>query len=95
VVYFLKGALPWDSFEEDGDSEYREMNTKEKKASISVKNLCEGLPEEFEKYFNYIKTLEFEEEPDYVWIKRLFKDLFESKGFLNNNIMDWAEKHKY
>jgi hypothetical protein len=44
LVYFLKGALPWDISEEEGGSEYRELNTKEKKASISVKNLCEGLP---------------------------------------------------
>jgi casein kinase I family protein HRR25 len=44
LVYFLKGTLPWDSIEEDGISEYRELIIKEKKASISVKNLCEGLP---------------------------------------------------
>jgi casein kinase 1 len=42
-----------------------------------------------------VKTLEFEEEPDYVWIKRLFKDLFSQSGFVDNNIMDWAERHKY
>ena len=32
---------------------------------------------QFKTYFDYVKALEYEEEPDYVWIKRLFKDLFD------------------
>lgn len=40
-------------------------------------------------------TLEYEEEPDYNWVRRLFKDLFDRQGFVNNRVMDWAEKHKY
>ena len=57
--------------------------------------LCEGLPKEFDRYFEYCQSLEFEEEPDYVWIKRLFSDLFDASGFENNRVLDWAEKHKY
>lgn len=57
--------------------------------------LCEGLEPEFIKYFGYVESLEFEEEPDYVWVKRLFKDLFDRMGYDNNRVLDWAQKHKY
>lgn len=68
---------------------------KEKKESIPVEILCEDFPAEFPKYFKYIQSLEFEEEPDYTWIKRLFKDLFERSGYQNNRVFDWAQKHQY
>ena len=42
-----------------------------------------------------MRTLEYEEEPDYIWLRQLFKDLFEDKGFVNNRVMDWAERHKH
>ncbi len=32
--------------------------------------------EEFNTYLKYCRSLKFEERPDYVWIRRLFKDLF-------------------
>jgi casein kinase 1 len=67
---------------------------KEAKVSIPVEILCEGLPGEFRRYFEYVRSLEFEEEPDYVWVKRLFRDLFEREGFSDNRVMDWAEKHQ-
>ena len=42
-----------------------------------------------------MQSLEYEEEPDYRWLRRLLKDLFDGQGFHNNRVMDWAEKHKY
>lgn len=63
--------------------------------SIPINILCEDLPKEFQDYFNYVRSLEFEEEPDYTWMRRLFKDLFDKSGYQNNLVMDWAEKHKY
>jgi len=37
--------------------------------------LCKGFPQEFVKYFNYVKNLKFEEKPDYNYLKRMFQDL--------------------
>lgn len=93
LVYFLKGKLPWDDIQGEPDS--IELAIKEKKESVPVSLLCESLPEEFGKYFEYVRTLEFEEEPDYAWMRRVLKDLFESSGYTNNRVLDWAEKHKY
>lgn len=48
------------------------------------------LIDEFGIYFNYCKSLKFEERPDYVWIRRLFKDLFNKMDYKWDNIFDWA-----
>jgi casein kinase I homolog HRR25 len=32
--------------------------------------------EQFIDYMSYVKNLKFEEKPDYMYIRRMFKDLF-------------------
>lgn len=46
------------------------------------------------KYFDYIKSLKFEEIPDYIWIKRLFKDLFYKEDYVWDGVFDWALETK-
>jgi hypothetical protein len=41
----------------------------------STESLCKGYPEEFSSYVNYCKNLKFDEKPDYIYLKRLFKDV--------------------
>ncbi len=41
------------------------------KISITVENLCEGLPKQFIDYFNYVKKLEFTSTPDYDYLNNL------------------------
>ena len=35
--------------------------------------------------------MKFEENPDYSFLKKLFRDLFDRLGFENDNIFDWCE----
>ncbi len=53
----------------------------EKKMSVPVEVLCKGLPIEFSTYMNYCITLKFDEKPDYNYLRRMFRDLFERVGF--------------
>jgi len=38
--------------------------------------LCKGFPDEFSIYLNYCRSLRFEDRPDYLYVKRLFRDLY-------------------
>lgn len=40
---------------------------------------------------NYCRSMKFEENPDYSFLKKLFRDLFARLGFENDNIFDWCE----
>jgi len=42
--------------------------------------LCKSYPPEFVSYFQYCRSLRFEDKPDYSYLKRLFRDLFIREG---------------
>ena len=58
--------------------------------STSTEQLCKGYATEFRSYFEYCRSLRFEDRPDYAYLKRLFKELFYRKGFQYDNMFDWT-----
>lgn len=48
----------------------------DKKIYTTVDTLCEGFPSEFAHYLIYSKNLKYDEKPDYMYLKKMFKDLF-------------------
>jgi len=49
-------------------------------------------PEELATYLRYVRRLDFFETPDYEYLRNLFKDLFERKGFIEDGEFDWTHK---
>ena len=45
----------------------------EKKKATSTDVLCKGWPAEFTMYLNYCKALKFEETPDYMYLRQMFR----------------------
>ena len=89
LIYILKGSLPWQALEGETKEE-RYQKIFEKKNSITADELCVGLPIEFANFLNYAKSLKFEENPDYSYIKNLFKDLFQRENYTFDLIYDWT-----
>lgn len=48
-----------------------------------VQVLCKGLPLEFVTYFQYCRSLRFDDKPDYSYLRKLFRDLFAREGALS------------
>ena len=59
------------------------------KLTTTVDVLCKDLPVEFAMYINYCRGLRFDELLDYDYLRRLFKELFDSEGFKRDFIFDW------
>lgn len=88
LVYFLCGSLPWQGIKADTKPElYKRIA--EMKESIPTEKLCEHLPIEFATFLDYCQGLSFTEKPDYSYLRSLFQDLFESKGYKNDGLFDW------
>lgn len=49
---------------------------------------------EFATYLNYVKRLEFEEKPDYNYLRGLFLALFAKLGLKKDYIFDWMITEK-
>jgi len=71
LVYFLRGTLPWRKIKGATVAETWDAIRDKKLEAASV--LTVGLPVEFEIFFNYARGLEFEDLPDYVGLRDLFK----------------------
>ena len=41
-------------------------------------------------YFNYIRSLNFDEKPKYFYLRKIFRDLFVREGFDYDHVYDWT-----
>ena len=64
----------------------------EKKMQTSSEVLCKGFPSEFSKYLNYCKNLRFEDKPDYIYLRSLFKDIMVNYKYEYDFFYDWTVK---
>jgi casein kinase 1 len=90
LVYFLNGELPWQglAFEHKFEKDHMIMDSKLK---ITPAQLCNGLPAEIAGVFEYIKSLDFYEDPDYRFIISELTYIFEDKCDLIDLEYDWEK----
>lgn len=90
-MYFLRGSLPWQGLKADTLKErYQKIGDTKRATPIEV--LCEGQPEEMATYLRYVRRLDFFETPDYEYLRKLFTDLFERRGYADDDEFDWTGK---
>ncbi|XP_021933742.1 casein kinase I isoform X5 [Zootermopsis nevadensis] len=90
-MYFLRGSLPWQGLKADTLKErYQKIGDTKRATPIEV--LCEGHPEEMATYLRYVRRLDFFETPDYEYLRKLFQDLFERRGYVEDGEFDWTGK---
>ena len=61
----------------------------DKKLTIPIDKLCADLPDEFKQLMIYSRTLEFEEKPDYAYLKSLFKNVLSREGIVMDYQYCW------
>ena len=82
-MLFLSGTLPW--YELKGWKVIGEV-----KQLTPVEDICKGCPIEFHMYLHYCYGLQFDEKPDYDYLRKLFKKLFHELGYEYDWIFDWT-----
>ena len=100
-MYFLRGSLPWQGLKVD-KKEDRYKKIYEKKKSTTAEELCVGFPsnykniniqDEFVEYINYTRNLDFEQEPDYEYLKGLFRQIMKKFNYEEDFDYDWSKKN--
>ncbi|KZT11345.1 CK1/CK1/CK1-G protein kinase [Laetiporus sulphureus 93-53] len=87
-MYFLRGSLPWQGLKAATNKQkYEKIG--EKKQTTPIKELCEGFPEEFGIYLNYVRKLGFEETPDYDFLRELFAKVMKNNNDVDDGVYDW------
>jgi casein kinase 1 len=91
-MYFLRGGLPWQGLRAATNKQkYEKIG--EKKQTTPISELCEGFPEEFTIYMNYVRKLGFEETPDYNFLRELFTKVLKTMNETEDGIFDWMLLH--
>ncbi|CAH2355989.1 casein kinase I homolog Hrr25p [[Candida] railenensis] len=89
LIYFCRGSLPWQGLKA-ATKRQKYDRIMEKKITTPNDILTQGLPREFLEYMNYIKTLRFDDKPDYSYLRKIFRDLFKRENYRYDYVFDWT-----
>jgi casein kinase 1 len=89
LMYFLRGSLPWQGLKAATKKQKYEKIS-EKKMATPTEVLCKGFPTEFVVYFQYVRSLRFDDKPDYSYLRKLFRDLFVRESYVWDYVFDWT-----
>ena len=93
LMYFLRGSLPWQGMPgKNKDDRYKKIL--QKKMDTSPYDLCVGFPEEFEKYIEYTRKMEYTEQPAYDNLRESFRKILEREEEDFDYIYDWSTKEE-
>ena len=91
LVFLMKGRLPWQGL--DGKTKRDHMKKIcDTKRTYSIKKLCDNCPIEFKRimlpYFLHVRNLSFEEAPKYNYLRLMFSEVYELKGYQGDQL-EW------
>jgi len=85
LSYFFNGRLPWMI---TNKKKTTELKIRTEKAQSTASELFSSAPREFLELFNYVKSLNFETNPNYSYMISLFESI-ERKNELKTYPFDW------
>ncbi|KFZ10692.1 hypothetical protein V501_05078 [Pseudogymnoascus sp. VKM F-4519 (FW-2642)] len=88
MLYFCRGSLPWKGLKATA-AKQKYDSIVAKKMTTRTEIICRGLPNEFAIYLNYTRSLRFDDNPDYVYLRKIFRDLV-CEGFQYDYVFDWT-----
>lgn len=94
LVYLFKGSLPWQGIRV-ANKKQKYAKIRDRKQNISLRELCHGMPSQMIDYFRYVRRLEFEDRPDYTYLRSLFRKALERKNIEDDGIFDWMESSSH
>ena len=93
ILYLAKGGnMPWIKYYNKKLDRLKKIEEIAKqKMEISDEKLCTGLPVEFVNYMKYVKNLDFEQEPDYKYLKGLFINILSTNEMRRSIQFFWIK----
>lgn len=90
LVYLFKGSLPWQGIRV-ANKRQKYTKIREKKQTIPLRDLCRDMPYQIVDYFRYVRRLDFEDRPDYSYLRSLFRKALERHNYVDDGLFDWID----
>lgn len=91
AIYFLKGKLPWQGIKATTICE-KFRSVRNAKAKTTIEMLCSGFPTEMTQWLQYVRSLNFDQGPDYAYLKNLVKTMMSDNKYQMDYLYDWKMK---
>ena len=95
LTFFGKGGwLPWlNMYSNPYENKIKKIERiSVVKQKIKEEELCKGLPEEFITFMKYVRSLGFEQDPNYSYMQSLFISMLSKRENVNNAHFFWVKK---
>ena len=95
LIYFRRGTLPWRKVKPPPEAEKNPKIGWDKVFAVKLAAeesgaITAGLPVEFDIFYRYVRSLAFEDLPDYAGCRKLFRDLAKREGIEYDGQFDWT-----
>lgn len=90
LLYFMRGGLPWQNV--NCSRRKRRKMIGDAKKGCALEDLCQGLPAEFREYMETVRSLQFDSEPPYRLLRKIFKRCFRREGYKRDYTYDWTRE---
>ncbi|KAH9837262.1 kinase-like protein [Rhodofomes roseus] len=94
LLFFVRGSLPWQGIPTSVKAKRNDQLTRAK-ARAKPSQLCKGLPTPFCVFVEYVMRLEFDERPNYLYIRNLLRQCRSgvvSRAGESENAYDWEQR---
>ena len=88
LIYFVRGNLPWRRLHGETVAETWDIIRDKKLETEQL--LTVGLPEEFDIFYKYTRSLDFDDLPDYEGLRNLFRGLAAKHNVEYDFKFDWV-----
>ncbi|PKY06258.1 kinase-like protein [Aspergillus campestris IBT 28561] len=92
LLYLLGRKFPWDDyvprFPMNQDLIWRDLG--QIKSDTTIERLCEGLPYAFNLFFQHVRSLQYNDRPNYSYLRRIFRELFADYRYEYDHVYDWT-----
>ena len=96
LIYIYTGKLPWKGInlkDRQRKKKYLEMLLLKK--FTSPEKICEGMPKEYVEFYKYCKDLKFEQDPDYEYLRNIFRKILINCMEYNDYKFSWILNKNY
>ncbi|CAF0748363.1 unnamed protein product [Adineta steineri] len=84
LIEFLIGSLPWSKIKD-------KESVGHIKETYDYTRFLTNLPDEFNKFLEHINELNYDDKPDYDFLRSLFNSSIQRLGFHDDDIYDWEK----
>ena len=93
LISLYYGKLPWNQVKAKNKMDFC-VKTYYIKKYIEYEKLCDGISDEITEYMKYVKSLKYDQKPDYNFLRNLFINCLKKNNEENNLAFSWVSLNK-